>query len=208
MEPTYDGADCILGPTNEICDVLNNRIMTMLPGEGATYTSTDALQDEDSVAVPVEYLINLRMGGFPNRMIVLKEGSIATCLRDIDNFLRNGTRIRITRLHQRFVEAVVITEGPNFGSHVVVFRVKLYSDEDQFPFRFSRTQLPLRVSYAMTINKAQCQTLRTVGLLLDDENEVFSHGQLYVALSRTSLGAGGVVALKRWLLNVVFDGII
>ena len=34
----------------------------------------------------------------------------------------------------------------------------------------------------MTINKAQGQTLRTVGV--DLRSPVFSHGQLYVALSR------------------------
>eukprot|EP00889_Picochlorum_renovo_P006202 jgi/Picre1/33232/NNA_008557.t1 len=45
-----------------------------------------------------------------------------------------------------------------------------------------RTQLPIRVAFAMTINKAQGLTLQRVGVYLRDD--VFSHGQLYVALSR------------------------
>ncbi|XP_037932421.1 ATP-dependent DNA helicase pif1-like [Teleopsis dalmanni] len=41
---------------------------------------------------------------------------------------------------------------------------------------------PPKLSFAMTINKSQCQTLKVCGLNL--ENTCFSHGQLYVACSR------------------------
>ncbi|KIJ14676.1 hypothetical protein PAXINDRAFT_78621, partial [Paxillus involutus ATCC 200175] len=43
-------------------------------------------------------------------------------------------------------------------------------------------QFPVGVGYAMTINKAQGQSVKHVGL--DLRSGVFSHGQLYVALSR------------------------
>ena len=45
-----------------------------------------------------------------------------------------------------------------------------------------RIQYPVRVSFALTINKSQGQTIPNVGIFL--RNHVFSHGQLYVALSR------------------------
>ncbi|CAM9655459.1 unnamed protein product, partial [Sphacelaria rigidula] len=51
---------------------------------------------------------------------------------------------------------------------------------------FHRYQFSFRLCYAMTINKSQGQTLNKVGL--DLRGEVFCHGQLSVALSRTTYG--------------------
>src|SRR5947207_2323536 len=49
-------------------------------------------------------------------------------------------------------------------------------------FILRRRQLPIRLGYSMSINKAQGQSLHRVGINLN--NSVFAHGQLYVALSR------------------------
>jgi ATP-dependent DNA helicase PIF1 len=56
------------------------------------------------------------------------------------------------------------------------------SEDNSLPFKLKRKQFPIRLSFAMTINKAQCQTIPNAGIYLPEP--VFSHGQLYVALSR------------------------
>ena len=50
------------------------------------------------------------------------------------------------------------------------------------PFQFKRLQFPIRLAFAVTINKTEGQSLELCGLDLDAD--CFSHGQLYVACSR------------------------
>ncbi|GFX10943.1 ATP-dependent DNA helicase [Trichonephila clavipes] len=47
---------------------------------------------------------------------------------------------------------------------------------------FKGLQFPIRLAFAMSINKSQGQTMSICGL--DLENPCFSHGQLYAACSR------------------------
>jgi len=49
------------------------------------------------------------------------------------------------------------------------------------PFTLCRRQFPVRPAFAMTINKVQGQTLKMVDIFLPEP--VFTHGQLYVAMS-------------------------
>jgi ATP-dependent DNA helicase PIF1 len=50
------------------------------------------------------------------------------------------------------------------------------------PFEFKRLQFPVRLAFAMPINKAQGQSVQVCVLNL--ENPYFLHGHLYVACSR------------------------
>ncbi|KAF2888206.1 hypothetical protein ILUMI_17967, partial [Ignelater luminosus] len=71
---------------------------------------------------------------------------------------------------------------------------------------FKRLEFPIRLAFAMTINKSQGQSLKVCGLNL--ENPCFSHGELYVACSRVGRpSALFVLAPDNKTKNVVYHKI-
>lgn len=93
--------------------------------------------------------------------------------------LCNGTRLAIIDLSPRLIEATIL-KGKYRGENVFIPRIPMIPND--LPFTFKRLQFPVRLAFAMTINKSQGQSLSLCGINL--ENSCFSHGQLYVACSR------------------------
>jgi hypothetical protein len=177
----------ILTPLNKTVDEINEQVMRIWPGEERTFFSVDEFEDDEAEGAqmfPTEVLNSFNSGSIPPHRLTLKVGAPVMLLRNMcpAKGLMNGTRLVIVRLSARIIQ-VRILSGPCAGQDAIIPRIPMRpSDGNNVPVVFTRTQFPVRPAFAMTINKAQGQTLEAVGTYLPQP--VFTHGQLYVAASR------------------------
>ncbi|UYV73829.1 hypothetical protein LAZ67_11001044 [Cordylochernes scorpioides] len=102
-------------------------------------------------------------------------------------------------------EATILT-GCFQNEEVFIPRIPLIHDDKHSPLHFKRLQFPIRVSFAMSIKKAQGQSLKITGI--DLEQPCFSHGQLYVDCSRVGSGRNiYVLAPENKTSNFVYSSV-
>jgi hypothetical protein len=165
-DATYLMQRHILAPKNTDVDEVNNAILESLSEELHTYLSANSLiPTEEGASVvagvsmdslyPVEFLNTLRFSGIANHELQLKVDVPILLLRNLNQSigLCNGTMLIVKRLGQRVIEAEIITWN-NVGKRVFIPRIIMSPFGTNWPFVLRRRQFPVRMAFAITINKS------------------------------------------------------
>ena len=201
-------ASGIFCPRNDDAWEINKICLGKLPGQERTYLSCDRVEEEDCVAANTELLNSRRPSGFPDHNLILKVGAPVMLLRNLQCGLVNGTRMVIRAMHDKVLECEIMV-GTRKGEIVFIPRIPLYDRSNDYPWTMIRIQFPVRLCFAMTIHKGQGQSMQQVGVYV--AQQMFAHGQLYVAVSRAMLAAGLKIFIESggdMLRNIVYKEIL
>jgi len=194
IEVSKKDVTVILTTTNSLAHSINQDRLSKLPGKEITYDSMATGRFEEST-YPTDACLKLKKGA---QVILIKN--------DPDKRWVNGTLAKVTALSKDSI--VVDIGGFEYDLPVVKWQKIEYSYneeedriEDEVVGEFA--QYPLKLAWAITIHKSQGQTFDKV--IIDLGHGAFTHGQLYVALSRCTRLNG--ISLKRPVLHsdIIFD---
>ena len=185
--------DCIiLCPRNNEVHDINEAILQQFNPNAKVHMlgSIDFVSKEDEIyhAYSTEFFQQLNAGGLPLALLCLKVGCPVILLRNLDlgEGLCNGTRMVVLNVRRKVLQCRIISKNRRFRSKVVLIpRIRLSPNAETLPILLKRLQFPVRLAFALTINKSQGQSVEHMGINL--QISVFSHGQLYVAFSRCTL---------------------
>ncbi|XP_015189530.1 PREDICTED: uncharacterized protein LOC107073405 [Polistes dominula] len=141
---------CIKLPDN-FCTVVHGK-NELIQSDLMSFKSIDTVVDEnESVSFSVKFLNSLDIPGMLPYNLRLKNDTPIILLRNLNpSRLYNGTRLVINKIIGNILEATILT-GKIKGEVVLLPRISK-SSELTIPFR--RLQFPIRLAFAMSINKS------------------------------------------------------
>jgi ATP-dependent DNA helicase PIF1 len=183
----YMDGRTILTTKNIIVNSFNTDVTKAVLGREHVFLSANSVEmgDNQAMAIGTKFFNTITLSGMPPHRLALKVGVPVMLLRNLDaaSGLCNGTHLIIWCLAQRLI-VVQIIGGMHAKNIVNISRITMTTNRSKWPFTLQRRKFPLQLAFTMTVNKAQGQTMKIVGIYLPEP--VFTHGQLYVVLSRAT----------------------
>jgi hypothetical protein len=182
----------ILAPRNSDVNDVNEILLDRMSGDARTYYSADQIihesgaDNQNHLLLTPEFLRSVKSNSLPPGELRIKIGCPLILMRNLSpsNGLCNGSRMIVVEMSDRVLHVRLIG-GDHDGQLALIPRISLIpTSTPSSTFKMKRRQFPVRLAFAITINRAQGQSVKIVGL--DLRIPVFAHGQLYVALSRVT----------------------
>lgn len=164
---------------NKAVDKINNEQLRQLPGKSGVFKAIDTWLDEDEPLDQQQQdtvvdILNKRVP----KQLRLKVGAQVILIKNRTSLgLVNGSRGVVSGFSSKDGNALV--QFDNGGVHCI--RPELFEMRGPGRSKLQRSQLPLKLGWALTVHKAQGLTLTRAEL---DVSGAFEAGQIYVALSR------------------------
>jgi ATP-dependent DNA helicase PIF1 len=209
----------ILAPTNKQVNEYNSIILNRINGECRQYFSADSLKEASDIGIDMEqstldYVACQTPHGLPPHCLQIKKNAVYRLLQNfsIDRQLVKNARVVVTELGTRIITVKVLRDHPAFVNDPeedVVLPQITFSHVLCSGHTLIRRQFPLAPAYSTTIHSSQGQTYDKVGI--DLTKPVFTHGQLYTALSRVRCREDALVRLlpnQNSTTNITFHEIL
>jgi hypothetical protein len=182
----------IIAPTNKQVDEYNSTLLNRVQGMSKMYLAADTLKEATecgmiSGSATLDYVARNTPPGLPPHTLTLKTNGVFRLLRNfsVDQQLVKNARVLITDLGRRIVTVKVLTDRASHdrGSEqeFIIPRIS-FTHELSSGHTLLRRQFPLAPAYCTTFHSCQGLTYNCIGI--DLTRPVFTHGQLYTALSR------------------------
>ena len=191
----------ILAPLNYQIDDYNRHILQRVHGLEREYLSADRLKEAESVGLSVpehnaiiDTAAQHSPPSFPPHQLFVKTNAVFRLLRNfsVDKGLVKNRRVIVLELGLRIITVQCIHNGA-LGDIVHLPRIT-FEEQLHNGHTLQRLQFPIAPAYATTFNSCQGLTLNRIGI--DLSYPVFSHGQLYTALSRIRHRSHAIVRLR------------
>ncbi|EJD34519.1 helicase [Auricularia subglabra TFB-10046 SS5] len=195
----------ILCPTNRQIDQYNAQILDRVHGIARTYLSADKIKEEDEAGMPergtasLDYAARAPLPGLPGHSVTIKTNAVFRLLRNfsISRGLVKNVRVVIVDVGVRLITVRVLRDtvaGVAIdGEDILIPRITFETFLPETRRTLQRRQFPLAPAYTTTFNSCQGLTLDVVAM--DLCRPVFSHGQLYTAVSRVRRREHAIVRL-------------
>jgi hypothetical protein len=194
FNPDLMHTKAILAATNTVVDEWNTVIQNLNSNIAYELCSIDKVKDIDDPHGILQRMISesvlerFQRPGVPNHRLVLKKDDICMVMRNLNKRegIAKNTRVKIVHISQFIIRVCTLhpTNPKYYNIPRIRFTVTLPYGRS---IKMERRQFPLRLAYSMTYNKSQGQEFDKV--CVDIRKHPFTHGHLYVALSRIRIAS-------------------
>ncbi len=184
----------ILTTTNSKASDINNEKLSKLSGKEYNYEAK-IVGELDEKAYPTERSLKLK-----------KDAQIILIMNDPQRRWMNGTISQIAGLSRDSIQISIddyTYEVPKVTWEKIAYKYNAEKKEIEEKTIGTFEQYPLRLAWAITIHRSQGQTFNNV--FIDIGHGAFTHGQVYVALSRCTSLEGIILKKPISESDIIFD---